>query len=74
MADAVENDENGVVSLAAEIVCAYVTHNSLSTNDLAKLIADVHSALSALGAHALIEAPRELIPAVSIRKSVTQPG
>jgi predicted transcriptional regulator len=58
------------VSLAADIVEAYVSCNSVRTADLAALINSVHTALTNLGAvkAAPTEAP---VPAVSVRKSVT---
>ena len=37
------------VSLAADIVSAYVSFNSVPTGDLADLIAAVHAALTKLG-------------------------
>jgi predicted transcriptional regulator len=56
--------------LTADIVSAYVGHNSVSVADLPKLIADVHSALRGLSSP--VEPPGEpLKPAVPIRKSVS---
>lgn len=71
MENRVEMVGDGNVSLTAEIVCAYIGHNSLSTGDVAKLIAEVHAALIGLSAPLPVDAPPELRPAVSIRKSVT---
>jgi predicted transcriptional regulator len=61
-----------IVSLSADIVSAYVTHNSVPPSGLPALIESVHSALSELGVKA---APKTevLVPAVPIRKSIT-PG
>jgi predicted transcriptional regulator len=59
------------IELAADIVSAYVTKNSLSTSELPTLINDVHSALVKVAngaAEPAAEAPK---PAVSIRKSIT---
>ena len=61
------------VSMAAEIVAAYVTHNSVPAGGLADLIHSVHAALSNLGAATAPREPEALVPAVSIRKSIT-PG
>src|SRR5215203_4159429 len=59
-----------LVELAAEIVSAYVSNNSVRATELPELISSVHSALNSVGQEADAEpAPRE--PAVSIRKSVT---
>ena len=60
-----------LVELSAEVVSAYVSHNALSVADLPKLIAQVHQALSTLGASAAVEAAPELRPAVPVKKSIT---
>ena len=59
------------VSLSAEIVAAYVTHNSVTVSGLPALIKSVHLALTNLGAVEAAPKPEPLVPAVSIRKSVT---
>lgn len=59
------------IELAADIVSAYVSNNSVTATDLPSLIGDVHSALlrvSSGGGEAPSEAPK---PAVSVKKSVT---
>src|SRR5580704_1459516 len=61
------------VSLAADIVSAYISNNSVPTGSLPDLIHNVHAALSKLGAVAAVPQPETLVPAVSIRKSIT-PG
>lgn len=58
-----------MVDLAADIVSAYVSHNSVQTSDLPALIDAVHSALSNVGKPAS-EAPRSA-PAVPVKKSIT---
>ncbi len=69
-------DENTVVTanlteLAADIVSAYVTKNSVPVGELPALIGSVYLALSKLGsAPEQIEA-ETLTPAVSIKKSIT---
>ncbi|MDQ3560070.1 MAG: MucR family transcriptional regulator [Pseudomonadota bacterium] len=67
--DSVDHDE--LVQLTADIVSAYVSNNKVGSDELGKIIEDVHSALQrAPGAQATPEPePRE--PAVSIRRSVT---
>jgi predicted transcriptional regulator len=60
-------------SLAAEIVSAYVSFNSVPSGDLAALIASVHATLTKLGADTAAPEPEKLTPAVAIKKSVT-PG
>ena len=60
------------VEMAADIVSAYVANNNVQPGDLPGLIAGVHASLSKLGVREP-EAPAAapLVPAVSIRKSVT---
>ena len=59
------------VNLAADIVAAYVSHNSVPSGGLADLIHSVHAALTKLGAVTAAPEPEALVPAVPIRKSVT---
>jgi predicted transcriptional regulator len=59
------------IELAADIVSAYVSNNSVPVGDLPSLIGDVHAALTRVG-NGAIEAPMEAPkPAVSIKKSIT---
>jgi predicted transcriptional regulator len=60
------------VSLAAEIVAAYVSHNSVTPDGLPALIESVHGAITNLGAVTAAPEPKPLVPAVSIRKSITR--
>src|SRR5215218_2760617 len=62
--------ETNLVELAADIVSAYVSKNSVRTADLSDLIGSVHSALNSLGQASQAE-PAKPEPAVSVRKSVT---
>ena len=59
------------VSLSAEIVAAYISHNSVTPGGLPALIEAVHGALTNLGAVTAAPEPEPLMPAVSIRKSIT---
>ena len=60
------------VTIAAEIVAAYVANNSVSSSGLSQLIEDVHAALHRLGQPAPpAEAPNKPQPAVAVKKSVT---
>jgi predicted transcriptional regulator len=59
------------VSLAADIVSAYVSHNSVPSGELAALISSVHATLAKLGAVTAAPEADALVPAVPIRKSVT---
>jgi predicted transcriptional regulator len=68
MTDSTEMQET-FITLTADIVAAHVSNNSVSVNDLATLISNVHTALAALSSPvAAPEVKQE--PAVSIRASI----
>ena len=59
------------IELAADIVSAYVSNNSVPSADLPSLISEVHTALMKVGGGTVevpVEAPK---PAVTVKKSVT---
>jgi predicted transcriptional regulator len=59
------------IELAADIVSAYVSNNSVAVHDLPALIGDVHAALVRVGRGAPAPAaPENLRPAVPVKKSV----
>lgn len=58
-----------LITLAADIVAAHVSNNSVAVNDLGTLIANVHAALTGLSEPAAVEAVKQE-PAVSIRSSI----
>ncbi len=59
------------IELAADIVSAYVSNNSVPSGDLPTLFNDIHSALLRVGG-GTVEAPAEAPkPAVPVKKSVT---
>lgn len=58
------------VSIAADIVAAYVSNNPLPVGELPKLIGDIHAALKGIGTPTTEPVVKQE-PAVSIRKSVT---
>lgn len=64
-------DPQTLRELTAEILAAYVAHNSVPAAHLAGLIGDVHAALAKLGQSA-DEKPEllPLVPAVPVKKSV----
>lgn len=66
------DEKDGVViELAADIVSAYVSNNTLPASDLPTLISDVYRSLSiTVGATADVEVEPQK-PAVSVRKSIT---
>ncbi|MGX5844881.1 MucR family transcriptional regulator [Mesorhizobium sp. ArgA1] len=59
-----------LMSIAADIVSAYVSNNPVPVTELPKLIGDIHFALQNVGTPAA-EPVVKLEPAVSIKKSVT---
>ncbi|WP_217577473.1 MucR family transcriptional regulator [Mesorhizobium sp. GbtcB19] len=67
-----QQDSSDLVSLAADIVSAYVSNNPVPVPELPKLIADIHAALRGIETPTTEPAVKQE-PAVSIRKSVT-PG
>jgi predicted transcriptional regulator len=67
--DRIAMADETLLALAAEIVSAHVSHNSVSPNDLPAMIEAVYGSLARLGeTQPLVEEKRE--PAVSIRSSV----
>ena len=64
-----ENAEDMLLALTADIVAAHVSNNSVAVSDLPLLIANVHNALSGLGGRKEEPAARPE-PAVSIRSSI----
>ncbi len=66
-----DEKELDLISLTADIVSAYVTHNVLGFEKLPDFIGSVHAALSNVGAAGVEPPMEELKPAVSIKKSLT---
>ena len=68
-------DENKIsadlIGLAADIVSAFVSQNSVPVSELPALIGNVHSALSKLGSVAEQAQVETLTLAVSVKKSIT---
>jgi predicted transcriptional regulator len=62
-----------LVELTAEIVAAYAANNRVSVAELPELIASIHGSLNSLGQSAAAPAEKAvpLVPAVSIKKSIT---
>lgn len=65
-----ENNEE-LIALVADIVSAFVSHNSVPPGDLHALIASTHAALTGLGEPPVPVPAERAAPAVSIRKSIT---
>ncbi len=67
------NDQTGsadLIDLAADIVSAYVSNNTVAASELPSLIADVHRALSNTHTGTVEAEPEPLKPAVNPKKSV----
>lgn len=65
-----QDDKADLVSIAADIVSAYVSNNPLPIGELPKLIGDTYAALQGIGTPVPPTAVKQE-PAVSPRKSVT---
>jgi predicted transcriptional regulator len=59
------------IELCADIVSAYVSNNSVPAADLPSLLNSVYAALTKTAQGQQEEPKAELVPAVSVRKSVT---
>ena len=59
------------IELAADIVSAYVSNNSVPASDVPTLINDVHAALIRVASGPAMPASEALKPAVPAKKSVT---
>ncbi len=59
------------IELAADIVAAYVSNNSVPPTDLPALIGNVHAALQNVSNPAQVKAEEKPTPAVPVKKSVT---
>jgi predicted transcriptional regulator len=59
---------NSVLALAAQIVAAHVANNAVPTDQLPKLINDVHYALATAGQ--VVAQPPKPIPAIPVKQSV----
>ena len=60
-----------LIELSADIVCAYVSNNSLSPTEVTDFIQNVHASLSAIESGRTKNFATDLKPAVSIKKSLT---
>jgi predicted transcriptional regulator len=61
---------NNFVELAADVVAAYVSNNTVAMNDLPSLIEQVHKALVATASGSVEKPVDAQAPAVSIKKSI----
>ena len=66
-----ENAGPNYIELAAEIIAAFVSNNSVPVSELPALIGNVHGALRTIAGAAQRALPEELRPAIPIKKSVS---
>ena len=64
-------ETNEAIELTADIVAAYVSNNSVEAGDLARLIDQVHQALTQASSGGVPEPEPAPTPAVPVKKSVT---
>src|SRR6201988_1359764 len=65
------NSGGTYIELTASIVSAYVSNNSVPTQDLSALINQVHSALTRVSSGQSEAVAETLKPAISVKKSIT---
>ncbi len=65
------SEANNHIELAAEIVSAYVSNNSVPASELATLLGDIHSAIVRVSTGVAVVVPEVAKPAVSPKKSIT---
>ena len=66
------SSSNSFIELAADIVSAYVSNNSVPASDLPSLISDVHSALLRVTSGTMAAVAETPKPAVPAKKSITK--
>ena len=64
------DNNSDFLALASDVIAAYVSNNSVSRSDLPALIERVYSAISECASGASSPAKVELVPAISIKKSI----
>lgn len=60
-----------LIQMTSEVVAAYVSNNPVQANDLPNVIERVHATIRDLSGSPMEAAPKEVTPAVSVRKSIT---
>lgn len=63
-------DDSSYIELAADIVSAYVSNNSVPASELPALISDIHGALLRLSGPVTEEPSEPQKPAISVKKSI----
>ncbi len=65
------HSETSMIELTADIVVAFVSKNQIDASEIAKVIENVHAALTKSAAGHVEPPAAEKVPAVPIKKSVT---
>jgi predicted transcriptional regulator len=65
-----DSNEIDLTTLTADVVAAYVSNNALGADKIGELIGAIHSALSKASTQAVEPEKPDLVPAVSIKKSL----
>lgn len=60
-----------LIQMTSEVVAAYVSNNPVQAHDLPNVITRVHSTMRDLSSLPTEDAPKDISPAVSVRKSIT---
>ncbi|MAI90316.1 MAG: transcriptional regulator [Hyphomonadaceae bacterium TMED5] len=60
-----------LIQMTSEVVAAYVSNNPVQASDLPNVIERVHATIRDLSVGSPAEAPKDISPAVSVRKSIT---
>jgi predicted transcriptional regulator len=69
--DTSSSDHHDYIELAADIVSAFVSNNSVPAAELPTLISTVHAALQNVGRPAATQPVEKAVPAVPVKKSIT---
>jgi predicted transcriptional regulator len=72
--DQVSTPTSNYIDLAADIVSAFVSNNSVPATELPALIASVHGALQNVASPAQAKVEEKPTPAVPVKKSITPDG
>jgi predicted transcriptional regulator len=64
-------DTSNYIELAAEIVSAYVSNNSVPASDLPALLGDVHAAIQRISTGTAVVVAETAKPAIAPKKSIT---
>lgn len=60
-----------LIQMTSEVVAAYVSNNPVQASDLPNVISRVHTTMRELSSSEPAEIARDVLPAVSVRKSIT---